>query len=120
TIEFDVDFYEPIKNPAFGVLVHDALGEVLLDLRSSNCTNIISTFLGKTRVAATVPRLGLLPGQYDISIWVDNERETEDLDYVKTCGSFQVFDADAATRRGRVDRARAKFWAASEWTITKA
>jgi lipopolysaccharide transport system ATP-binding protein len=120
TFAFHVEFGEPIHNPRFGILVHDSLGEVLLDLRSSNHTRAIGTCIGKRHVTATVPRLGLVPGHYVISIWVNNERETEDIDYVKTCGSFQVFDADATTRRGRIDRAGAKFWAASEWTITKA
>jgi lipopolysaccharide transport system ATP-binding protein len=119
-IVFDVDFCEPVRNPSFGILVHDALGEILLDLRSSNWTSVIGTFFGKTRVAATVRRLGLLPGHYLISLWVNNERETVDIDYVKTCGSFQIFDPGAAARKGRVDRAGAKFWAESEWTVDPA
>ena len=120
TIEFNVDFYEPVPNPSFGILVHDALGEVLLDLRSSNCgANLVGTYLGKARVSATIPRLGLLPGHYVISIWVNNERETVDIDFVRTCGSFQVFDPGATTRKGRLNRSGAKFWTASEWTVCR-
>jgi lipopolysaccharide transport system ATP-binding protein len=118
TFAFNVEFHEPIQNPAFGILVHDTLGEVLLDLRSSNHTPIIGTCIGKRLVAATVPRLGLVPGHYVISIWVNNERETEDIDFVRTCGSFEVFDASARTRKGSLNRSGAKFWVASEWIIT--
>jgi hypothetical protein len=98
--------------------VHDVVGEVLLDLRASNYTRIIGTFTGKRHVAVTVPCLGLVPGHYVISIWVNNERETEDIDYVRTCGSFEVFDVGASTRKGSLNRSGAKFWVASEWSIT--
>ena len=119
-IVFDVDLREPVRSPAFEILVHDTLGEILLDLRSSNCTNTIGTVFGKIRIAATVRRPGLLPGHYVLSLWVNNERETADIDYVKACGSFQIFAPGAAARKGRVDRGGAKFWAEARWTIDPA
>jgi lipopolysaccharide transport system ATP-binding protein len=118
TFAFDVEFYVPIKNPSFGILVHGSLGEVLLDLRSSNHSRTIGTCVGKRHITATVPRLGLVPGHYLISIWVNNERETEDIDHVRACGSFEVFDVNATARKGSLNRSGAKLWVASEWVIT--
>jgi lipopolysaccharide transport system ATP-binding protein len=117
TFEFTADFYEPVPNPSFGVLVHDSLGEILLDLRSSSKILKSGTQAGTRRITATVPTIGLVPGHYLVSLWVNNERESEDIDYVKTCGSFQVLEAQNTARRGPADRAGAKFWVASDWTI---
>src|SRR5262245_24878840 len=61
TFAFHVEFHEPIKNPSFGILVHDSLGEVLLDLRSSNHSRTIGICIGTKHITATVPRLGLVP-----------------------------------------------------------
>jgi len=115
---FDVEFYEPIAKPSFGILIHDSLGDVLLDLRSSNYVCFGDAVAGKRRITALAPRSALLPGHYMISIWVNNDRETEDVDYVKFCGSFEIVDNLAAARKGRLDRSGAKFWAPSEWSMS--
>ena len=55
---------DPLVDPLFGVMVHDAMGDPLLDLRSNHDGLRLGRILGDLAVEVRVPNVGLYPGRY--------------------------------------------------------
>ncbi len=112
------EFYEPLVDPCFGVLVNDAAGDPMLDIRSSHDGLRIGRVNGELVVHASVEQLGLYPGNYLLSPWItDSASCTDCLDWVKYCCNLRIDPAPGPHGDLRLNSVYGKYWVPSTWVI---
>jgi lipopolysaccharide transport system ATP-binding protein len=116
-VVIDIDLYEPVRDPAFGIFVHSLEGEPLLDLRSSHGGMRLGRVQGKMRMHVMVKELGLPPGGYLLSPWVTGADEKEDIDWVKHCSTLDVIPAPGKAGALKFDPSFNKYWIPSIWEV---
>ena len=106
---------EPLVDPLFGVMVHDSMGEPLLDLRSNHDRLRLGRVVGELSVEVRLDKVGLYPGRYFLSPWITDASCTREIDYPKlSC----VVDVLPAPLEGdlMLDPACGKYFVRSHWT----
>ena len=94
TCEFDREV-----EATFGILVHTLMQEPLLDLRSTDGGLPPRRIKGRAVLTASIPALGVYPGQYLLSPWI-GDRMGADIDFVHFCSKLSVVaPADDGHRR---------------------
>lgn len=118
TVHFVIhaEFHEPFLDPSFGVIIHNALGEPLLDLRSLHGTFRLGRVQGRVVVQVVVDQLGLYPGSYILSPWITDSTLSREVDFVKLCSTLQVDPAPGPNGDLRLDPQWGKYWVPSRWT----
>ena len=96
---FTIEFNRPVTRPLFGLLVHSATGETILDLRSSQ-DNLHRLDRSSTHVTveAVVGNIGLYPGEYTLSPWVFDHATQTDIDFVRHCCKLSCSPVSRGTR----------------------
>ena len=115
TFTLGAEFYEPLVDPCFGVIVHDALGQPLLDIRSTHGGLRLGRVEGNVVVQARVTGLGLYPGRYLLSPWIADAAVTGNVDFVKLCCELQIDPAPGPHGDLKLDPTWGKYWVPSEW-----
>jgi lipopolysaccharide transport system ATP-binding protein len=114
------EFYKPIKDPSFGIHVHDQTGEAILDIQSTHAGLRVGRAEGLVAVQAFVEKLGLYPGHYLLSPWIsDSVGWREALDWVRVCSKLRVDPAPGPYGDLELDPARGKYWVGSNWKVKK-
>jgi lipopolysaccharide transport system ATP-binding protein len=116
-MSMDVEFYESIPNPTFGVLVSSITGEALLDLRSIHSSMHVNLGRGIIRVTVTVPSLGLYPGEYLLSPWVADHSMKKNLDWAKNVRVLLVIPPYECSSDLQRSSSWGKYWVPSEWSF---
>ncbi len=111
------EFYEPLVDPCFGVLVHNAAGEPILDIRSSHAGLRLGRVKGIVGVQASVDNLGLYPGRYFLSPWITDSTCTRPVDWVKLCCTLEVHPAPGPHGDLKLEPEWGKYWVPSNWSI---
>ncbi len=112
------EFYRPFRNPCFGVLVHDAKSDPILDIQSSHAGLRMGHVDGNVIVEASVETLALYPGKYLLSPWITESAAcNECLDWVKHCCTLRVDPAPGPHGDLRLDSAWGKYWIQSNWSM---
>ncbi len=75
---------------SFGILIHSASEEALLDLRNSDSMPPGQEYCGPVVVEATVRNLKLYPGEYLINPWINDYGARQDFDYIQYCTRLTV------------------------------
>jgi lipopolysaccharide transport system ATP-binding protein len=112
------DFRETVPDPCFGILIHTATGEPLLDLRSRHDGLRLGRVRGRARVAVALERVGLYPGDYLLSPWIADAAIKTDIDWVRHCCSLRVEPAPGPHGDLQLDPTWGKYWVPSTWTTT--
>jgi lipopolysaccharide transport system ATP-binding protein len=112
-----VDFRQPVVDPCFGVVIHDEMGETILDLRSLHGGLRTGSVTGRVAVEVSVDRLGLYPGRYLLSPWVSDARVSLVLDWVILCRTLRVTPFPGPDGLLQIDPAAGKYWTPSEWRV---
>jgi lipopolysaccharide transport system ATP-binding protein len=112
----EAEFYEPVLNPVFGVLVHAMDADPLLDLRSSHAALRLGRVQGKVTVHVDVERLGLYPGDYLLSPWVTDASGKVDIDWAKHCSTLHVHPVPVAAGGLRLYPNFGTYWIPSAWS----
>jgi lipopolysaccharide transport system ATP-binding protein len=110
------DFYEPVTDPCFGVLVYNAFGEPILDLRSNHSGLKLGRVKDSIVVHVEVENLGLYPGRYILSPWISDAAVTCDIDFVKLCCSLNMEAAPTPHGDLKLDPLWGKYWIPSAWS----
>ncbi|WP_310429331.1 ABC transporter ATP-binding protein [Chamaesiphon sp. VAR_48_metabat_135_sub] len=110
-------FNEPIFNPSFGVIIHDSFGEYILDIRSTHSNFEVGRIDNLLTVQVRLDNLGLCPGRYLLSPWINDAAAKVNIDYVKLCATIEI---EAESRFHDVSPLVGKYWVPSEWTEVKA
>ena len=92
-LTIEADFYEPVRDPVFGVLIHTVQCEPILDVRSSHDGLRAGKVHGRVVVRSTVRQLGLYPGEFLLSPWITDAGCTTNIDWVKHCATLSVRSA---------------------------
>ncbi len=115
-LSIEAEFYEPVVDPGFGVMVHTIEGEPILDIRSSHAGYRMKRVQGRVKVHANVERVGLHPGEYLLSPWTSDAACKQDLDWVKHCCTLQVHPAPGPAGVIRLYPEWGKYWIPSAWS----
>ena len=113
---FTIEFNRMVTRPRFGLLVHSAMGEAILDLRSPDDSPC--RIDGKSTcvtVEAVVNNIGLYPGEYTLSPWVGDQSTRTNIDYVRHCCKLSILPT--AGIHVRLDPNRGKYFIPSFWSI---
>jgi lipopolysaccharide transport system ATP-binding protein len=119
TVRFSIltEFYEPVVDPCFGVLVHNAAGESILDIRSSHAGLRLGRIQGHVLLQASVENFGLYPGRYFLSPWITDSNWTRSIDWVKLCCTLEVYPAPGPHGDLQLNPVWGKYWVQSNWRI---
>ena len=112
-----VEFRRPARRAFFGILVHSASGDPLLDLRSSHQGLHLDRSEGYLTVEAVIDQIGLFPGEYTLSPYVQDELTNIDLDWVRHCYRLWVVPAPGANGDLKFDPKWGKYFVPSSWTL---
>jgi len=112
---FRMEFYRPTADPTFGVIIHNTLGEPILDVRSHHSGFRPGRVSGQVIVRARIEKLGLYPGRYFLSPWISDSTAKRDIDYVKLCCALQVDPAPGPFGDLKLDSRWGKYWVQSDW-----
>lgn len=114
------EFYQPIKDPCFGVHVHSQTGEAILDIQSAHAGLRMGRVDGVIVVQVFVEKLGLYPGHYLLSPWIsDSVGNRECLDWVMLCSKLRVDPAPGPYGDLQLDPAWGKYWVGSNWKVNR-
>jgi hypothetical protein len=117
TFRFEVEIYEPLFDPAFGVIVHSSAGEPMLDLRTIHAGVRAGAMQGTVLVEGTVRNIGLYPGRYLLSPWIMDAGCVRDIDFVKLCAAIEVTPKPGMHGDLKLDGLWGKYWVPSEWRV---
>ena len=112
-----VEFYEPIVDPCFGVIIHNVLGEPMLDIRSTHDGLRVGRVKDSIVIQVCIENLGLYPGRYFLSPWIADSSLTHDIDFVQRCCYMQVEPAPGPYGDLQLDPLWGKYWIQSNWMI---
>jgi lipopolysaccharide transport system ATP-binding protein len=110
------DFTEPVVDPCFGVLIHTATGEPILDVRSIHDGLRLGRVQGSVTVQVSLDKLGLYPGDYLLSPWITDAAFRSDIDWAKHCCTLRVEAAPGPHGDLRLESAWGKYWTQSTWS----
>lgn len=112
----EAEFYEPIVDPSFGIIIYDSWGEAILDLRSSHSGLRVGRIKNKFSVHTDVDKIGLYPGRYFLSPWISDAAGERSIDLVKLCCTLQVNPSPGPLGDMKLDRIWGKYWVRSNWS----
>ena len=115
-VRFRAEIAEPLQDPVFGVVVHDALGNPLLDLRSAHQGLKVGRVDGTITVRVDVQGLGLYPGSYFLSPWITDSACKRNIDFPRLCCAFDVRPMTNDTDL-QLDEAWGKYFVPSSWSV---
>jgi hypothetical protein len=113
------DFREPLLDPTFGLIIHNAMGDPLLDLRSIHGGLRLGRVHGRVCVQGSIENLGLYPGRYLLSPFVMDSACRWDVDFVKLCCTLDVEPAGGPHGDLKLAAEWGKYWVPSDWKEIK-
>jgi hypothetical protein len=112
-----VEFRKPVNQPLFGVFVHSAAGDAILDLKSCHSGLRQDGIVGYVTVEAVVENIGLYPGEYTLSPYVWDLTSRIDIDWVRHCSKLRVIPTLGAHGDLRLVPTLGKYFIPSSWSI---
>lgn len=107
---------ESLVDPLFGVMIHDAIGEPLLDVRSNHDGLRLGRVLGELTVEVAIPEVGLYPGRYFLSPWITDAACSREIDYPKLSCVVDVLPAPSEHGDRQLDPTCGKYLVRSRWS----
>ena len=114
-----VEFRKPVNQPLFGVYVHSATGDAILDLKSCHSGLRQDRIVGCVSVEAVVENIGLYPGEYTFSPYVWDNISKIDIDWVRHCSKLRVIPAPGVHGDLRLVPTQGKYFIPSSWSISQ-
>ncbi|HKW01021.1 MAG TPA: ABC transporter ATP-binding protein [Vicinamibacterales bacterium] len=115
--EFVVDVKEPLTDPRFGLCLHSATGEPMVDLQASHSGLKSGRLQGKVRVIGVVPDLPLYPGRYLLSPWVTDSASHGFIDIARFCSVIDISPAPGKFGDLTLDPKWGRYLVSSDWSI---
>jgi lipopolysaccharide transport system ATP-binding protein len=119
TVCFSLDAicHQPLLDPSFELIIHDAAGEPIVHLRSEHDGFRIGKVKDRTSVRGRIDNIGLYPGRYFVSARI--AANNRNIDFPRLCGSFQVTPAPGEHGDLRLNPKWGKFHIKSEWRLDR-
>jgi len=95
TLEIDVEFQERIRRPHLGLIVGTSTGQRIARFLTSESHGDLPSLQGRVRFRCRASSLNLVPGQYQITCGVSDDRR-ENLDRVEAALLIEVIPADVS------------------------
>jgi lipopolysaccharide transport system ATP-binding protein len=115
----EVETYETLVDPCFGVAIHTLSGEPILDLQSAHQGLRVGKLPGHITIEGSFPNIGLYPGKYLISPWITDSAVQRSIDFVKFCCAFEIVPKPGQFGDLRLDPRWGRYWVSSEWKVSK-
>ncbi len=117
TFHIEAEMYQPLVNPNFGIVIHDSVGDPLVELQSGHDGLRVGTAKGSIKIITKIKNVGLYPGKYLLSPWV--RAASRDVDRPYLCGSFQILPKPGKWGDLQLNPKRGKYHIDSTWTLTR-
>jgi len=111
------NFNRPVVDPCFGIIVHSATGEPLVDIRSIHSGLRSGRVRGPVKIVAVARNLWLYPGHYVLSPWIADSNCSHDIDYVRLCATLTLAPASGDHGDLKLDPLWGKYWVPSTWSV---
>jgi len=108
------ELFRPFFDPCFALIIHNSLGEPILNLRSLHDGLRFGMVQGRVSVRVWVKSIGLYPGRYFLSPCVMDRRE-KDIDFTKLCCILEIDPAPGPHGDLQLDPAWGKYWVPAVW-----
>jgi lipopolysaccharide transport system ATP-binding protein len=112
-------FKEPLADPTFGMIIHDATGVPLVNLQSIHEGLRLGKVDGNVVVEGIVQRLSLYPGRYLLSPWIMDSALQRDVDFVRMCAEVNIMTAPGLYGDLKLDSTWGKFFLTSDWELKR-
>ncbi|MBS0280405.1 MAG: ABC transporter ATP-binding protein [Proteobacteria bacterium] len=112
-----IELYRPVTEMQFGIFVHAATGEGILELRSSHEGLKIDSSGKSVIVEVTVDNIGLYPGEYMLSPWCWDQHSSGDIDWVEHCSKLNVMAARGPHGELTLKPQYGKYFVRPTWNI---
>ena len=114
----EAEVYRALLDPCVGVVVHNSVGEPLLDLESVHDGLRLGRVEGRLQVKGTLRNIGLYPGRYLLTPWIiEGSGSRPIIDLVRLCSSIQVAPAPGPFGDLNLDPAWGRSWVPSSWKM---
>ncbi|MGE0704614.1 MAG: ABC transporter ATP-binding protein [Vicinamibacterales bacterium] len=117
-VKLEAVFSEPFTDPLFGVLVHDAMGHDLVDIRSWHDDLRLGRVVGPVKIEVRVPHVNLYPGRYFLSPWITDNSGRRDIDYPRRSCMLEVLPPPDARRNLKFEMLCGTFFMDSRWRVS--
>jgi lipopolysaccharide transport system ATP-binding protein len=111
------EFYRPVVNGVFGVLVHSAAGDPILNLRSSHEGMLINRSDGRLTLEVVVEQIGLYPGGYTLSPYLSDEVRRIYIDCVRDASRLWILPGRGKYASLRLNPSLGKYFVPSSWRV---
>lgn len=113
--DLDAEYYQPLLDASFEIIIHDANGEPLVHLRSDHDGLRVGRVEKNLSVTGRVSNIGLYPGRYFVSARM--AAAGRNVDFPRLCGSFQIIPAPGEFGDLRLNPKWGKYHVNSEWKV---
>jgi len=110
-------FSKPTTNPVFGVVIHDASGAPMTDVRSFHDGLDAGTVTGDVVVEGYIRNLNLYPGRYLFSPWITDSTGERNLDFPRMCAAFEIHPTPGKYGDLRLDQRWGTVHIPAKWRI---
>ena len=119
-IRISSQFDTVLKNPTFGVIIHDSTGTAILDIRSVHDGLSLGAASGHVTIEVAIPTLNLYPGRYLLSPWIMDSACKRDIDFPRMCATMDVDPASGPHGDLMLDGNWGKYFVPSSWKSVSA
>jgi lipopolysaccharide transport system ATP-binding protein len=116
-IRMHARFAEPLVNPVFGVIIHDAQGVPVSNVQSIHDGLCASAVSDEITVEAYFKSLSLYPGRYFLSPWIMDSARQRDVDFPRMCATFDVHPAPGKFGDLKLDDMWGKVHMTARWQV---
>ena len=110
-------FYKRIKNPIFGVVIHDSAGIPITNPLSIHSGLSVDTDAHEMTVEMTTYNFSLYPGKYILSAWISDSTNARDIDFVRLCATFEIHPSRGLHSDLKLHPAWGRVYMPSQWSV---
>ena len=118
TLRLRIEVERAVKKPYFGLVIHNELGTLLTHPNSWTAGLEIASFDPGSRIVDLhIERLGLMPGNYTLTLWMNRHKDSESVDYLDHCATLNVHSPGEAVIGRPLDRLQGAVFFDSKWSV---
>jgi lipopolysaccharide transport system ATP-binding protein len=116
-IRIHIRFNTPLKNPIFGLIIHDATGIPISNAQSTHDGLFPGNVADQHWVEVYFPKLALYPGRYLLSPWITDSALRRDIDFPRMCAILDIHPASGEWGDLKLNQDWGKVFIPSRWKL---
>jgi lipopolysaccharide transport system ATP-binding protein len=108
-------FKEPLADPTFGLIIHDASGVPLANVQTIHQGLRLGRVDGNIIIDGVIPNINLYPGRYFLSPWIMDSAVQRDVDFPRMCAELNILPTPGPHGDLKLDSTWGKYFLPSVW-----